>query len=215
MLWCAMHDTRAEALSPFSERGFRRLAAAALSKTAPVADPDAPDTPSDFDLSPELVPGNRARAAGPGGGAHPDRCAGRVDCTADAAHRRAAAPSPGRSPFRAGAWSRPTAIRSPRRCARRRRRSASIRSFVEPLGYLDAYRTGTGFRIFPVVSFVREGFTLTARCARGGGCVRGAARLSDGRRQSSHRSSLLARDRSGDFTPCPSSSGTFGARRQV
>jgi len=33
-------------------------------------------------------------------------------------------------------------------------------SFVEPLGYLDAYRTGTGFRIFPVVSLVREGFTL-------------------------------------------------------
>ena len=31
---------------------------------------------------------------------------------------------------------------------------------VEPLGYLDAYRTGTGFRIFPVVSLVREGFTL-------------------------------------------------------
>jgi 8-oxo-dGTP pyrophosphatase MutT (NUDIX family) len=32
--------------------------------------------------------------------------------------------------------------------------------FVEPLGYLDAYRTGTGFRIFPVVGIVREGFTL-------------------------------------------------------
>ena len=55
MLWCAMHDTYAEALPPFSEREFRHLAAAALSKTAPVADPDAPDTPSDFDLSPELV----------------------------------------------------------------------------------------------------------------------------------------------------------------
>ncbi|MCK9910168.1 CoA pyrophosphatase, partial [Microbacteriaceae bacterium K1510] len=34
-------------------------------------------------------------------------------------------------------------------------------SFVETLGYLDAYRTGTGFRIFPVVSLVREGFALT------------------------------------------------------
>jgi 8-oxo-dGTP pyrophosphatase MutT (NUDIX family) len=33
-------------------------------------------------------------------------------------------------------------------------------SFVETLGYLDAYRTGTGFRIFPVVSIVREGFSL-------------------------------------------------------
>jgi 8-oxo-dGTP pyrophosphatase MutT (NUDIX family) len=32
--------------------------------------------------------------------------------------------------------------------------------FVEPLGYLDAYRTGTGFRIIPVVALVREGFAL-------------------------------------------------------
>jgi len=34
------------------------------------------------------------------------------------------------------------------------------RSFVETLGYLDSYRTGTGFRIMPVVALVREGFEL-------------------------------------------------------
>ncbi len=33
--------------------------------------------------------------------------------------------------------------------------------FVEPVGYLDAYVTGTGFRIFPVVAVVREGFHLS------------------------------------------------------
>jgi 8-oxo-dGTP pyrophosphatase MutT (NUDIX family) len=33
--------------------------------------------------------------------------------------------------------------------------------FVEPLGYLDPYRTGTGYRIFPVVALVRPGFSLT------------------------------------------------------
>tara|TARA_R110000824_G_scaffold390760_7_gene587722 strand:+ start:26641 stop:27309 length:669 start_codon:yes stop_codon:yes gene_type:complete len=33
--------------------------------------------------------------------------------------------------------------------------------FVEVVGYLDAYETGTGFRILPVVGFVRPGFTLT------------------------------------------------------
>tara|TARA_R110000868_G_scaffold1116_4_gene8571 strand:+ start:1870 stop:2520 length:651 start_codon:yes stop_codon:yes gene_type:complete len=33
--------------------------------------------------------------------------------------------------------------------------------FVEVAGFLDAYETGTGFRIVPVVSFVRPGFTLT------------------------------------------------------
>ena len=32
---------------------------------------------------------------------------------------------------------------------------------VEPLGYLDAYRTGTGYRIYPVVALVKPGFTLT------------------------------------------------------
>ena len=35
------------------------------------------------------------------------------------------------------------------------------RSFVEVAGYLDLYETGTGFRILPVVGFVRPGFTLT------------------------------------------------------
>ncbi len=32
--------------------------------------------------------------------------------------------------------------------------------FIEVAGYLDAYETGSGFRILPVVSFVRPGFTL-------------------------------------------------------
>ncbi len=32
--------------------------------------------------------------------------------------------------------------------------------FVEAAGFLDAYETGTGFRILPVVSFVTPGFTL-------------------------------------------------------
>lgn len=36
------------------------------------------------------------------------------------------------------------------------------RSFVEVAGCLDVYETGTGFRILPVVGFVRTGFVLTA-----------------------------------------------------
>ncbi len=35
------------------------------------------------------------------------------------------------------------------------------RRFVEPLGFIDSYRTGTGFRISPVVAIVAPGFTLT------------------------------------------------------
>lgn len=34
------------------------------------------------------------------------------------------------------------------------------RALVEPLGYLDGYHTGTGFRIVPVVGLIRPGFAL-------------------------------------------------------
>jgi 8-oxo-dGTP pyrophosphatase MutT (NUDIX family) len=34
------------------------------------------------------------------------------------------------------------------------------REFVEPIGYLDLYATGFGFRILPTVARVRPGFTL-------------------------------------------------------
>jgi 8-oxo-dGTP pyrophosphatase MutT (NUDIX family) len=33
--------------------------------------------------------------------------------------------------------------------------------FVEPLGYLDTYLTGTSYRIVPVVGLLRHGFTVT------------------------------------------------------
>ena len=33
--------------------------------------------------------------------------------------------------------------------------------FIEPLGFLDCYRSGTGFLITPVVALVRPGFTLS------------------------------------------------------
>lgn len=34
------------------------------------------------------------------------------------------------------------------------------REFVEPMGFLDTYLTGTSYRIVPVVALVRRGFTL-------------------------------------------------------
>lgn len=33
--------------------------------------------------------------------------------------------------------------------------------FIEPLGYLEPYRTGTGYLITPVVAAIRPGYTLT------------------------------------------------------
>ncbi|MDX2313130.1 MAG: CoA pyrophosphatase [Gammaproteobacteria bacterium] len=35
-----------------------------------------------------------------------------------------------------------------------------VEDFIEVVGLLDDYETGTGFRVTPVVSFVSEGFTL-------------------------------------------------------
>ncbi len=35
-----------------------------------------------------------------------------------------------------------------------------VEDFIEVVGLLDDYETGTGFRVTPVVSFVNEGFTL-------------------------------------------------------
>lgn len=35
------------------------------------------------------------------------------------------------------------------------------RTFVEPVGFLDTYLTGTSYRVVPVVGFLRPGFTVT------------------------------------------------------
>ena len=51
--------------------------------------------------------------------------------------------------------------RPPPRCARRRRRSASTRGLVEPIGHLDLYLTFSGFRILPTVARVDPGHRLT------------------------------------------------------
>jgi 8-oxo-dGTP pyrophosphatase MutT (NUDIX family) len=152
-----MHDTRAQ--SPLSERGFRRLAETTLSKTAPVADPNAPDIPSDFDLSPELVP-EIARA--------PLASAAvlipivvRAELTVLLTQRtEGLRRHAGQIAFPGGRME-PTDRDAIATALRETQEEIGLDpSFVEPLGYLDAYRTGTGFRIFPVVGLVREGFTL-------------------------------------------------------
>ena len=154
-----MHDARAEALSPFSERGFRHLAQAELSLTAPVADPGAPDTPSDFDLSPDLIP--EAERAPLTAAAVLIPIVARAELTVLLTQRTEGLPHhAGQIAFPGGRME--ATDRDPIATALREAREeiGLDPRFVEPLGYLDAYRTGTGFRIFPVVSLVREGFTL-------------------------------------------------------
>ena len=51
---------------------------------------------------------------------------------------------------------------SPPRCARPRRKSGLPRTFVDVIGAVDLYRTGTGYEITPVVGIVTPGFTTRA-----------------------------------------------------
>ena len=41
-----------------------------------------------------------------------------------------------------------------------------VEDFIEVVGLLDDYETGTGFRVTPVVSFVSEGFTWLSTASR-------------------------------------------------
>ena len=155
----AMHDTSTRPHPPFTEHGFRRRAEAVLSKSVPVADPNAPDTPSDFDLSPELVPEIARAPLAPAAVLIP--IVARRELTVLLTQRtEALRRHAGQIAFPGGRME-PT-DRDPIATALREAQEeiGLDPSFVEPLGYLDAYRTGTGFRIFPVVSLVREGFTL-------------------------------------------------------
>lgn len=154
-----MQDQSAAAPSPFSERGFRRLAEAALSKTAPVADSHGPSTPSDFDLSPELIPEVAYAPLTPAAVLIP--IVARSELTVLLTRRTESLPRHAGQIAFPGGRMEPT-DRDPTATALREAHEeiGLDPSFVEPLGYLDAYRTGTGFRIFPVVSLVREGFAL-------------------------------------------------------
>lgn len=154
-----MQDVSKPTPSTVTAEEFRQRARTYLSSTVPVADPNAPDTPSDFDLSPELVPEIARAPLAPAAVLIP--VVARAEPTVlltqrtDSLRRHA-----GQIAFPGGRME-PT-DRDPTATALREAHEeiGLDPSFVETLGYLDAYRTGTGFRIFPVVSIVREGFSL-------------------------------------------------------
>ena len=178
---------------PVSDRGSARQgprASAATSLPADALDPAFAPRAATSSLN-GRPRGARRRRRAPGRGAGADRRAARgPDRAADAARLANARPfRPGRLSRRQDRRRRDARWR--RRCARRRRRSASTPRFIEPLGWLDPYLTGTGFRIAPLVALVDPAFTLTINAARGRGRVRDAADfLMDERQPSAPRARM-------------------------
>jgi 8-oxo-dGTP pyrophosphatase MutT (NUDIX family) len=151
--------------SGFTEAGFRAIAARALHSRAPTT-PASPESaahsaPSDFDLNPELFPAL---------GAEPEPRAAAVLVPVVARSRLSVLLTlrTDSLPSHAGQIAFPGGKMEPGEtdplttALREAEEEIGLAAaFVEPLGYLDAYRTGTGFRVYPVVAFVRDGFALT------------------------------------------------------
>jgi 8-oxo-dGTP pyrophosphatase MutT (NUDIX family) len=149
-------------VDPFSEAGFRALARAGLAATpsAAVFDPRSGRArgPSDWDLDPELR-GDLALMEPPRPAAVLIPLMLREQLTVLLTLRSHDVPShPGQISFPGGKIepSDPTPLDTALREAEEE--IGLPRSLVEPLGYLDGYRTGTGFLVNPVVAFVRPAF---------------------------------------------------------
>lgn len=154
-----MQDVSTADPSPFSAPGFRSLARAGLSPSLPLTDPYATDTPSDFDLSPDLVAEVARAPLAPAAVLIP--VIARPELTVLLTQRNENLRSHAGQIAFPGGRMEPTDRDPVATALREAQEEVGLDpSFVEPLGYLDAYRTGTGFRIFPVVSLVREGFAL-------------------------------------------------------
>src|SRR5689334_1456337 len=160
-----MQDVCAELL--LSELKFRSLARRALLADAPAVifgEPQEAGTgatrPSDFDLNPELQ-----KAAKSGAPLRPAAVLvpviARENLTVLFTQRTDALPShAGQIAFPGGKVEPQddgplaTALREAHE------EIGLAANFVEPLGYLDTYRTGTGYSIVPVVALVRDGLAL-------------------------------------------------------
>jgi 8-oxo-dGTP pyrophosphatase MutT (NUDIX family) len=149
---------------PFTAAGFRALARTGLdAEPSPaIFDPHSGRAlgPGDWDLDPELK-GDLAVMEPPRPAAVLVPIMLRPRLTVMLTQRSHDVPShPGQISFPGGKVEKDDA--SPLGTAlREAREEIGLESgFVEPLGFLDSYRTGTGFQVSPLVAFVRPGFPL-------------------------------------------------------
>lgn len=147
---------------PFSEASFRARAREGLlaAPSDAIFDPRSGRAlgPSDWDLNPEFV-GDLAVMAPPRPAAVLVPIVLRETLSVLLTQRAHDMPShPGQISFPGGKVEKIDT--TPVDCALREAHEeiGLDARFVEPLGYLDSYRTGTGFRIDPVVALVRPGF---------------------------------------------------------
>lgn len=158
-----MQGANATAVS-FTEAGFRRLAGRSL-----LADPPAAAVlgesgwgpgPSDFDLNPDLIAEFAGRAP-PRPAAVLVPVIARTDLTVLMTQRTDSLPSHAGQIAFPGGKIEPGEDAVTAALREAREEIGLDAGFVEPLGYLDPYWTGTGFRISPVVALIREGFALS------------------------------------------------------
>jgi 8-oxo-dGTP pyrophosphatase MutT (NUDIX family) len=149
---------------PFAEAGFRPLARRGLdaAPSEAIFDPRSGQAlgPSDWDLNPEFK-GDLAVMAPPRPAAVLVPIMLRPALTVLFTQRSHEVPShPGQISFPGGKIE--AGDLSALACALREAREeiGLTAEHVEPLGYLDSYRTGTGFQITPVVALVRPGFAM-------------------------------------------------------
>jgi 8-oxo-dGTP pyrophosphatase MutT (NUDIX family) len=160
-----MQNARTTPTPPaFTEARFRALAERALLRVPPdgsrADEWDSVSGPSDFDLNPELIPELAGNAA-PRPAAVLVPIVGHADLTVLLTQRTDhLASHAGQISFPGGKIEEGDGGPVAAALREAQEEIGLDPRFVEPLGFLDSYRTGTGYWIIPVVAIVHEGFEL-------------------------------------------------------